>query len=95
MITRYEIIARHEDGRAYLVAYTPRKGGTGLRVAVQERTEAIVKATGLAADTRFDYHPGPRVSWTGGGWTIGFTGRTELEAKRDGALPYVGTLNAA
>ena len=35
MITRYEITARHPDGRTYLVGYTPRKSRRGLLSAMQ------------------------------------------------------------
>lgn len=89
MITRYEITATHADGRAFLVAYTPRLSGTGLREAVHDRAPAIQRVTGIPADTRFQYHPKPRPHWTHDGWTIGFTGRTQLDAKREGVLPYI------
>jgi hypothetical protein len=89
MITRYEITATHSDGRAFLVAYTPRLTRPGLLHAIQVRSEAIVAKLGAAVGDRFDVHLKPRIHATLAGWTIGFTGRTQHEAKMAGELPFI------
>lgn len=89
MITRHEITAVHADGRAFLVAYTPRLSRPGLFNVIQIRTPDIIAKLGVAAGDSFDMHLRPRIHATIGGWTIGFTGRTQHEAKMAGELPFI------
>ena len=89
MITRYEITAIHPDGRAFLIAYTPRLTRPGLINAIWIRSADVVARLGVAADVRLDVHLRPRIHATMDGWTIGFTGRTQHEAKMAGELPFI------
>jgi hypothetical protein len=90
MSTRYEITAKHTDGRAYLVGYIARRSHRGLtQFLTSYRIQvAIADATGLTGDTHFSFWSKPHPHWKClAGWTIGFTGRTFLDAQREGELP--------
>lgn len=88
MITRYEIAAKHPDGRAFLVAYTPRVSRPGLLAAMRQRGEAIVAKLAIGESDIMTWHTKPRVHCECSGWIIGFTGRTQLEA-RNSPLEYI------
>lgn len=89
MITRYEIAAKHPDGRAFLVAYTPRVSRPGLRDAMVQRGAAIIEKCGIGETEELVWITKPRIHCGIGDWYIGFTGRTQLEAKSSGSLPYI------
>lgn len=89
MITRYEITATHPDGRAFLVAYTPRLSRPGLLKAIEVRTADVIAKLGVAAGDKLDVHLRPRIHATVDQWRIGFTGRTQHEAKIAGELPFI------
>ena len=95
MTTRYEITAKHADGRTFLVAYTERHSGTGLTLALRKRGPEIAANTGISPDAHFEFSTQPRANWKCDGWTIGFTGRTQLDAKQEGAHPYIGEQKVA
>lgn len=85
--TRYELALEHEDGRRYLVCYTPRKSRHGLADAVRDdaRWRAILGITGV---TRWHLAPKASDGVLADGWRIHFTGRTKLEAIRE-ELPFI------
>ena len=90
MITRYEIAATHPDGRKWLIGYTPRKSRIGLLLAMQKHGQAIIDRLAIRDDLTFGEfvaQPLPHVMCDA--WRIGFTGRTQLYAKRAGELPFV------
>lgn len=89
--TRYELAAKHADGRAYLICYCCGKGRRDVLAAVREpaRASRLVHLAG-SDDITF----GKRVADGArfGGWVINFTGRTQREAIIAGELPYCGDL---
>lgn len=85
--TRYEVAARHEDGRRVVVGFTARTTRRGLLNVMQARGEELVALMNLQED-------GPKVSFArdgagrwkmdfGRGWRVGFTGRTERQVACD------------
>jgi hypothetical protein len=87
--TRYEVTAKHPDGREILIGYTSRKGRQGLCELVSARTERATAIVYLCkADT---YHTAKRAAdgMTCGQWTIRFTGRTQRDAYMEGEREYV------
>lgn len=88
--TRYEIAARHPDGRAFLVGYTPRLSRSGLLSASRNVGDALVSLLGKDADEPPKAGTKPRPWMAIGSWRIEFTGRTQRDAVRSGdALPFV------
>ena len=77
--TRYEITARHPDGRCYLVAYSAQKSRMGLLKAMQGRGDQIVDICSITDDHEIKFATKPRVHAIVNGWIIGFTGRTQRE----------------
>lgn len=86
--TRYEIVATHQDGRAYLIGYTPRLSRQGLLTAMQKHGPAIIAKLAIGATDQMDFATKPRVHAKCAGWTIGFTGRTQRDAQTS-QLPFV------
>lgn len=68
--TRYEVVVARGDER-WLVLYTPRKSGRGLRDAVRKVGEALVALTGAAEFTL----AGTKALGLGD-WLVTFSGRT-------------------
>lgn len=89
MITRYEITATHPDGRAFLVGYTPRLSRPGLLAAMQNVGNAIVEKLAIGDDDALTFGTKPRPHAKTTGWMIGFTGRTQRDAKQSGELPFI------
>lgn len=89
--TKYEIAARHPDGRAFLIAYAGRLSNVGLADAICQRGEHVVAKLGIPGDTQFKPKRQPRPHAQLGEWWIGFTGRTKHDVKMDGKpLPFIG-----
>ena len=88
--TAYEITATNGE-RTFLIAYTPRVSRIGLLKAMQKRSAQIIKKLGVGDKDEISFATQPRVHCTLSGWTVGFTGRTECEAKQAGEHEYVGS----
>lgn len=88
-ITRYEILARHKDGRSFLIGYTPRLSRSGLLAAMQKQGDAIVAKLKISESETLTFGTKPRPFALTGDWRIAFTGRTQLDAKREGEMPFV------
>lgn len=87
--TRYEIAAKHPDGRAVVVAYTPRKSRPGILAAMRRRGPELVAALAVSDDHELTWTKGLD-GWganLGNGWRVAFTGRTQLDAVRDPLPP--------
>lgn len=96
-LTRYEIAAKSDDGRrAFLIAYAVRRSRSGLLDAMRQRGQAIIDRLEIGPTETMTFRPagggaaGDLPYARTGSWWIGFTGRTELDAKRCGELPYIG-----
>mgnify|MGYP001584239683 CR=1 FL=1 len=81
--TRYELAAIHPDGRRLLVGYTARRSRGGLLSMVRQRGETFTDATGADSITFGDRAADGA---TAGEWSVRFTGRTKLDAEREGRL---------
>ena len=91
--TAYEITATKPGQPVYLVAYAQRLSRAGLLKAMQNHGPAIIAKLGIGANDQITFHCQPRVHCVMDGWTIGFTGRTMLEAERS-PHPYIGDVQA-
>lgn len=89
MITRYEITARHPDGRTFLIGYTPRVSRPGLRAAMQKHGSTIVLRLPVLPDDQMTFATLPRIHAKCSGWTIGFTGRTEVQSRQEGEHEFI------
>lgn len=87
--TRYEVTARHPDGRTFLVAYTPRLSRPGLLNAMRGCAVAMIAKLPIGAADIVNWATRPRVHAMIGEWTVGFTGRTQLQAKQEGEHPFI------
>lgn len=93
--TYYEIVAAGPNGERVIVGFTPRVSRTGLMKEITARGEELVALMNPGDDdmlrTRFrraGFIARAPEAYTDGGWTIGFTGRTErdvLNAQRGAA----------
>jgi|DEB3_MinimDraft_2_1074329.scaffolds.fasta_scaffold36395_1 hypothetical protein len=89
--TKYEIAARHPDGRAFLIAYAARLSNVTLTKAIHLRGEHVVAKLGISGDTQFTPKRQPRPHTQLGEWWVGFTGRTMHDVEMDGKpLPFIG-----
>lgn len=81
--TRYEIAARHPDGRAYLVSYSPRISRHGLLKALQHRGATLIAKLDIGETDQIKFGVANKRAFAEtAGWWIGFTGRTQLEARQ-------------
>jgi hypothetical protein len=84
--TRYEITARHVDGRAFLICYA---GGSPSRQrllrALQSKGDCIISKCGIGADDIMTFATKPRPSATIAGWTLAYTGRTQRDVRSCGS----------
>lgn len=79
--TRYEIAARHSDGREIVVGYIARRSGRGLADKIQAEGGRLVAELDLPEDAKFKVKAKPRPHTFIHDWWIGFTGRTLLDRK--------------
>ena len=82
-VTLFEIIAVGPAGEKLLVSYTNHKSRSNLIRIIRFHGEHAVKVFGSEA---FDIIKGGGI--TIGAWTVRFSGRTELDAKTSGELPF-------
>ena len=83
--TRYEITARHADGRELLVVYTSQKSRNGLLKAIRGNAGVL-----FAEDEIYGpifARPLPHMRC--GDWLIAFSGRTQRQAYSEGERPFV------
>lgn len=85
---RYEIVARHRSGYNLLIGYTPRKSRPGLLTAVLKHAPEIIAVLGISESDEIIIETQPPHCCRVGEWRIVFTGRTEVQAKREGELPF-------
>lgn len=89
MITRYEIAARHPDGRAYLIGYSPRVSRIGLLNAIRKHGEQVIAKLEIGEAAQLTFGTRPRPFAITGEWRIEFTGRTQVDCRSTGALPFI------
>lgn len=87
--TRYEILAEHPDGRKYLIGYTPRLSRVGLLNAMRARGDDLVAKLPIGENDVMRFETKPRVHCTTSGWRIGFTGRTQRDARSMGEVQFI------
>jgi hypothetical protein len=87
-MTRHEIAARHRSGHKLLIGYTPHKSRPGLLAAVQRHSLEIIAVLGISESSDIITEAQPPHCCRIGEWCIVFTGRTEVQAKREGELPF-------
>jgi hypothetical protein len=88
-MTRYEIAIRDNGRATYLVGYTPRLSRRGLLDAMRKVGPAIVDRLGITDSDVLTLPTQPRPFCQVGGWRIGFTGRTQRDAKNERPLPWI------
>lgn len=77
--TRYEVAMIADDGRKLVLGYTARKSRYGIDDYLTEANRARMREfSGLPGNTVWKIKRG---SYVTAGWKIGFTGRTERDAK--------------
>lgn len=81
--TRYEIAATHPDGRRIVVGFTARKSRHGLLVIMRRRGAYLIEALMIGEADIITFHTKPRVHARVAGWSVGFTGRTELQCQQE------------
>lgn len=89
--TRYEMIATSPDGRRFLLLYSRRASMPGLLTCARQRGAELCDRIGVDDSPRCTKARGGRfpVLDMGNGWTIGFSGRTQLQARPEGELPWI------
>lgn len=87
--TRYEVTATKPGQPTYLIGYSPRISRRGLADMIQDRGPWIVVILDISPDTLIGIEMRPRIHATVSGWTIGYTGRTQREARQQGAHPFI------
>ena len=94
--TRYEIIAYHAaTGRKLLVGYTPRLSRPGLIAAMRNVGDSLIEKLPILEADEMAFGTQPRPHATIPGWWIGFSGRTQRDAKTLGELPFIADDEAA
>lgn len=83
--TRYEIAARHIDGRAFLVCYAAGSPSRQrLLRALQSKGDAIISRCGIGADDQMTFTTKPRPAAMVAGWTLAYSGRTQRDVRSAG-----------
>lgn len=88
-MTRYEITAEAEGRPTFLIGYTPRLSRLGLLDAMRKHGGAVIAKLGIGDADEITWHTQPRPHATTAGWRIGFTGRTQAEARTLGEHPFI------
>jgi len=89
--TKYETILTAPDGSRFLLLYTGRRSLPGLLACLRQRGAELCDRIGLddsARCTRSGKGLFPVLDF-GNGWTAGFSGRTQLQARTEGELPWI------
>lgn len=88
-MTRYEITATAEGKQTFLIGYTPRLSRPGLLDAMRKHGDAIIAKLGIGDADEITWASKPRPHALTSGWKIGFTGRTQNEARTLGEHPFI------
>jgi len=89
--SKYETIVTAPDGRRFLLLYTGRRSLPGLLACVRQRGAELcdrMRVDDSARCTRGGRGRFPTLDF-GNGWTAGYSGRTQLEARQTGELPWI------
>lgn len=89
-ISKYEVAARHPDGRQFLVGYTPRKSRPGLLATMRGVGQQLIDKLPIGETDEMTFATKPTIHANVSGWWIGFTGRAKKIAKQDGEHPWIG-----
>jgi hypothetical protein len=89
--SKYETILTAPDGRRFLLLYTGRRSLRGLLDCCRQRGAELVERIGLDDSARCNRGGRGRFPALdfGNGWTAEFSGRTQLEARQSGELPWI------
>lgn len=89
--SKYETVITAPDGRRFLLLYAGRRSMPGLLDCVRRRGGELVERIGADDSARCTSVGRGRfpVLDFGNGWTAGFSGRTQLEARQEGELPWI------
>ncbi len=89
--TKYETTVTAPDGRRFLLFYTERRSLAGLLSCVRKRGAELCDRLGVddsARVTRSGRGAFPILEF-GNGWSAGYSGRTQKQARHEGALPWI------
>ena len=87
--TKYELAAKHPDGRKFLLAYSERKTLSCLYSSIRGNAAALV-AAGFPEDAKITASGcKPYIRVEAGGWEFLYTGYTALDVKIRGELPSI------
>lgn len=87
--TRYEIVAKHDDGRTLLVSYA---GGSPSRMrllrAMQAHGPELIAALQIGETDQITFGTKPRPFAKVCGWTVAYSGRTQRDCRTQGEHLY-------
>ncbi len=86
--TRYEVAIQRPDGHRWLLGYTAQVSKIGVVKIARTIGDTIIRLTSFREDQNWKWSSKPRTHFEINGWTVGFTGRTENEA-RHAPLPLL------
>ena len=72
--TRYEVVAKHPDGRSIVIGYTHRHSREGIYAVASRNGEETILKLDLQRDAKM--FPASNLSVQIGPWNLAFTGRT-------------------
>lgn len=94
--TRYEVTAKHRDGRTYLICYASGSpSGRRLLGIIQDYGPRLVARLGLPDDATLTLRRGALAQATVGDWSIGFSGRTQRDVRGGIEHAHYSTLESA
>lgn len=95
--TKYETIIEAPDGRRFLLLYVEGRSFRSLLSCVRKRGEELCDRLRLDDSARVER--GGRGDFPtlefGNGWRAGYSGRTQKQARHEGALPWIFDVAAA
>ena len=89
--TRYETVIAAPDGARYLLFYSARASLPGLLSCLRQRGAELCEIIGADDSATVSKIRGgrfPAMSF-GNGWTAEYSGRTQLQARGEGELPWI------
>lgn len=88
-ITRYEITASRPGQPTWLVGYSPRLSRAGLVGAMRRVGDAILDRLAVGDTDEITLVTRPRPHALLSGWVIGFSGRTQRDARQASEYPFI------
>ncbi len=83
--TRYEIVAKHDDGRTLLVSYA---GGSPSRMrllrAMQAHGDKLIAVLEIGEHDQITFGTKPRPHAKVNGWSVAYSGRTQRDCRIQG-----------